>query len=225
MRRGMWPTAMKVVLPAPSFTETVNMYQSPLAASVKRLRNSHIWERDGSDWYLEPQWVSERLFAVEPFDRSASLLDPCCGIGQIAGAAKRAGYNVIAADLHDRGYPGCQIQNFLDRKSVPPSVVGNPPFNAVEAFARHGLNIGATKMALVFPVARLNAAHWLQDLPFRRAWLLTPRPSMPTGAYVFGGGKVGNGTRDFCWIILERGYVGRPEICWLHRDRIGWEAR
>jgi hypothetical protein len=189
-----------------------------LAASVKRQRNSHIWERDDADWYLEPQWVSERLFDVEPFDRSASLLDPCCGIGQVAGAAVRHGYSVIAADIVDRGYPGCEIQNFLDRKSGPPSIVGNPPFDSVEAFARHALELGANKVALVFPTARLNAARWLSELPFRRAWLLTPRPSMPTGAYVLAGGKVGGDRRDFCWIIFERGYVGRPEICWLHRD-------
>jgi len=30
--------------------------------------------------------------------------------------AKAAGYLVIAADIVDRGYPGCLVQDFLDRK-------------------------------------------------------------------------------------------------------------
>jgi hypothetical protein len=67
-----------------------------------RQRHSHIFDRDPGDWYLEPQWVSERLFAVEDFDRSAPLLDPCTGTGRIANAATYAGYAVITADIVDR---------------------------------------------------------------------------------------------------------------------------
>jgi hypothetical protein len=186
---------------------------------MMRRRNSHIFDRDRDDFYLEPRWVSQRLFDVEGFDRRAPLLDPCTGTGRIADAATHAGYNVITADIVDRGYPGCKIENFLARKSAPPSIVGNPPFGIVADFARHALEIGANKIALIFPTSRLNAAHWLDDVPFRRAWLLTPRPSMPSGAHVLAGGKVGGDRRDFCWIILERGYSGRPEIRWLHRDR------
>jgi hypothetical protein len=92
---------------------------------------------------VEPAWVSIRLFEVEDFDRSQILLDPCTGFGRIAEAAKGAGYTVIAADIVDRGYPGCLVQDFLDCKSAPPTVVGNPPFKAVEAFARHALELGA----------------------------------------------------------------------------------
>ena len=140
----------------------------PTVPTDKRLRRSHIWGRETSDHYVEPTWVSTRLFEVEDFDRSQVLLDPCTGFGCIAEAAKAAGYTVIAADIVDRGYPGCLVQDFLDRKSGPPTVVGNPPFNAVEAFARHALELGAGKVALLFPVARLNAARWLKELPLRR---------------------------------------------------------
>ena len=106
----------------------------PTLLADKRLRQSHIWSRETSDHYVEPTWVSIRLFEVEDFDRSQVLLDPCAGFGRIAEAAKAAGYTVVAADIVDRGYPGCLVQDFLDRKSAPPTVVGNPPFNAVEAF-------------------------------------------------------------------------------------------
>jgi len=187
--------------------------------SLMRERKSHIYERDPDDWYLEPHWVSERLFEVETFDRNSALLDPCTGSGRIANMAKAAGYHVLTADIVDRGYPGCKIQNFLDRTSTPPAVVGNPPFNAVELFARHALEIEADKVALIFPVARLNAAHWLRELPLARIWLLTPRPSMPSGSHVLAGGKVGGGKVDFCWLIFERGYTGAPAIRWLHRDQ------
>jgi hypothetical protein len=175
-------------------------------APEKRARFSHIWQRDERDHYIEPQWVSERLFEDEDFDRNRVLLDPCTGFGRIAAAAARAGYRVTAADIVDRGFPGTHVQDFLTRKSAPPSVVGNPPFNAVEAFARHALDTGARKTALIFPVARLNAARWLRDLPLRRVWLLTPRPSMPPGAVIYADHeeKRGPDPRTLPVVSLER---------------------
>ena len=184
----------------------------------KRLRRSHIWGRETSDHYVEPTWVSIRLFEVEDFDCSQVLLDPCAGFGRIADAAKAAGYTVIAADIIDRGYPGCLVQDFLDRKSTPPTVVGNPPFKAVEPFAHHALKLGARRVALLFPTARLNGARWLRKLPLRRIWLLTPRPSMPPGYVIARGEKPGGGKKDFTWLIFERGYTGKAEVAWLHRD-------
>jgi hypothetical protein len=186
----------------------------------KRARFSHIWQRDERDFYVEPEWVSTRLFEAEPFDRTQLLLDPCTGgFGRVARAAARAGYEVIAGDIVDRGgYPGAIVQDFLTRKSAPPSAAGNPPFTEVEAFARHALAIGARKVALVFPTARLNAARWLRDLPLRRVLLLTPRPSMPPGFVVARGEKPGGGKVDFCWLIFESGFTGPAELGWLHRD-------
>jgi hypothetical protein len=74
-------------------------------------------------------------------------------------------------------------------------------------------------------VRHLNAAHWLQELPLRRVWLLTPRPSMPPGSWIAKGNKPGGGTQDFCWIIFCRGYKGEPTINWLHRDAASTNAQ
>jgi hypothetical protein len=170
----------------------------------KRKRNSHIFERAAKDFYIEPPWISVRLFQVERFP-SRTILDPCTGTGRIADAAKAAGYRVMTADIFDRGYPGCKVQDFLQRKSAPASVAGNPPFNAVEAFAEHAFAIGADKVALAFVTQRLNAAHhWLRELP--------------PGDYVLAGGEAKGDKRDFCWLVFERGYRGEPVIRWLHRD-------
>jgi hypothetical protein len=188
----------------------------------KRLRHSHIWERDGDDFYVEPRWVDDQLFKIEGFDRHRPLLDPCCGLGRISEAAKVAGYHVEAADLVDRGYPGTKIEDFLDRRAPAVSIIANPPFDQVEDFARHSLlNLRAAKVALILPTARLNAAHrWLRELPLSRIWLLTPRPSMPPGHIILAGEKPKGGKKDFCWLIFERGYVGAAQIGWLHRGEI-----
>lgn len=186
----------------------------------KRPRKSHIWARDADDFYIEPEWIDTRLFEEEDFDRNRILLDPCCGTGRIALAAMAAGYEVEACDIVDRGFPPTRIEDFLERKSPTWSIVGNPPFGLVEAFALHALSdLHAVKIALVFPTARLNAAHrWLRGLPLRRIRLLTPRPSMPPGYVIARGEKPGGGKTDFAWLVFERGYVRNAEITWLHRD-------
>jgi hypothetical protein len=74
-------------------------------AEIKRAENSHIWQREQTEHYVEPEWCSRRLFAVEKFD--GMIADPCCGFGRIPDAAKAAGhYPVRARDIVDRGYVG-----------------------------------------------------------------------------------------------------------------------
>jgi hypothetical protein len=71
---------------------------------------------------------------------------------------------------------------------------------------------------MIFPVARLIAARWLQQTPLAVVWLLTPRPSMPPGYVILAGQKPGGGKVDFCWLVWSHDHVGQPEMRWLHRD-------
>jgi len=61
-------------------------------------------------------------------------------------------------------------------------------------------------------------ADWLADTPLARVYLLTPRPSMPPGQVIEAGEKPEGGKQDFVWLVWRRGYVGPPELRWLHRD-------
>ena len=120
--------------------------------------------------------------------------------------------------------------------STPPDDVKNPRkvlrdrlFGAVsrnshiwkrdaDDFTQIALKLAKYKVAVIFPVARLNAAHWLTDAPLRRIWLMTPRPPMPPGSYLEAGHKPGGGRVDFAWLVFEHGYVGQAEVRWLRRD-------
>jgi predicted DNA-binding transcriptional regulator AlpA len=183
----------------------------------KRPRRSHIFARDRDDFYSEPSWVSERLFAAETFE--GLIWDPACGLGTIPRAARAAGLSNFASDIADHGY-GVR-QDFL--KATAPTthvfnVLTNPPFMLTHEFVEHALALGAAKVAIIFPVARLNAAHWLTTLPLARVWLLTPRPSMPPGRLIANGEKPGGGKTDFCWSVFDRTHTGSPMLGWLQRD-------
>lgn len=181
--------------------------------------DAHIWEREAHEHYVEPFWCSQRLFDEEKF--RGPVFDPCCGFGRIVESARAAGYLTYAADIVNRGYAGLdETSDFLATEECAlPSIVCNPPFNIAEKFALHALRLHTLKVAMIFPTARLNAAHWLKGTPLRRVWLLSPRPSMPPGHVIARGEKPGGGKMDYCWLVWDLGYQGAAELRWLYRDR------
>lgn len=185
---------------------------------AKRERKSHIWAREANEHYVEPDWCSIRLFEEEDFSRG--VYDPACGFGTIVGAALGRGIHAIGSDLVKRvtEHDHFGVQDFFDERRCAANIVTNPPFNIAADFARHALLLALGKVAIIFPTARLNAAHWLKGTPLRRVWMLSPRPSMPPGHVIAAGGKAAGGKMDYCWLIFEQGWTGHAEIRWLYRD-------
>lgn len=188
--------------------------------TIKRAKNSHIWQREAHEHYVEPEWCSRRLFEVEQFQ--GQIWDPCCGFGRIPVEAARVGYDAYAGDIVDRGYPFLnERRDFLTTRDDcgAPNIVCNPPFDIFQHFALHALNLGNTrKVAMIWLVRTLPAARWLRETPLKTIYLLTPRPSMPPGHVIAAGEKPGGGKQDFCWLVWERGWDRAPELKWLHRD-------
>jgi hypothetical protein len=184
-----------------------------------RLRRSHIFARDENEHYVEPSWVSRRLFETEQFQ--GAIVDPACGWGTIVKEALRAGHCAAGFDLVDRGWDSTRTPlDFFTVNEHFDNIVTNPPFACVPEFITHAVECARYKVAAIFPFARLCAAHWLNELPLSKVLML--RPSMPPGRYIKAGGKVGRGRADFCWLIFEHGWKGAPELRWLHRDDLPW---
>ena len=181
-------------------------HNSPNAKAYKRV----------DEHFVEPEWVSERLFAMEKF--TGRIYDPCCGFGRIVASARKAKYSAAGADVADRGQKGIGLQDFLRVTWQADNLVFNPPFDIAQLFIEHALEHARFKVAAIFPTARLNAARWLEGHPLRHIWLLTPRPSMPPGHVITAGGKVGGGKTDYCWLVFDQKYGGDPVVRWLHRD-------
>jgi hypothetical protein len=187
--------------------------------AIKKL-DAHVWEREADEHYVEPSWCSRRLFDVEEFNDQ--VWDPCCGFGTIVLNAMHQCDTTYASDIVERKSGICdEVCDFLKctDNCAAPNIVCNPPFNIAGQFALHALSLKNTKkVAMIFPVARLNAAHWIKGTPLRRVWLMTPRPSMPPGHVIARGEKPGGGKMDFCWLVWERGYDGSSELKWLTRE-------
>lgn len=184
---------------------------------IAKAEQSHIWQRQEHEHYVEPEWCSRRLFEVEQFEDP--IWDPCCGFGRIVQAAQAAGHIAHGTDIVVRSeLHGVPIDFFARDKGWGMNIVCNPPFKIYKEFALHALQLVPGKVAMIAEARRLAAARWLQETPLARIWLLTPRPSMPPGEVIARGEKPGGGKQDFCWLVWDRAHKGPATIGWLHRD-------
>ena len=66
---------------------------------MKQLK-AHVWAKEKNGHYVEPSWVSRRLFEVEDF--KGPIWDPACGWGTIVAEARAAGLEAYGSDIVDR---------------------------------------------------------------------------------------------------------------------------
>lgn len=191
---------------------------SPMRGPLRK-RESNLWVREANDWYVEPEWVSSRLFDEEKFE--GRIVDPAAGSGRILHSARMHGYDTRAFDVTDRGIVYYSLVDFLTTCMRHDNIVSNPPFGIAEQFVAHALKYTERKCAMLLPTNWVQGdkrSRWLEQSPLRRVWFVTPRPSMPPGQVVAAGGKPGNGTTDYAWFVWQRGYDGTADVRWLRRD-------
>lgn len=192
----------------------------PLRGPLRK-RKSHLWDRHPEDYYIEPHWVSERLFEAEKFE--GWIYDPAVGSGRIVEAAVKAGLQADGTDLVDRGYGFPGGYDFANGE-VPlvgiPNIVSNPPFSVARKFTEQALRKAKHKVALLLPAGWVQGderSRWLAATPLKTVYFITPRPSMPPGPAIEAGLKPGNGTTDYAFFCWDRDHTGPATIGWIRR--------
>ena len=96
--------------------------------------------RAENDFYATDPIAIEELMKIEKL--AQNIWEPACGMGHLAEPLIKAGHNVMASDLIDRGY-GQGGVDFLKQKGLIYycDIVTNPPYKLAEEFVRHGLEI------------------------------------------------------------------------------------
>ena len=198
-----------------------------------KARKTHIFERHTDNWYVEPPWVSERLFDVEDF--GGRIVDPCAGGGNIVTSALSKGLNAVGYDLRDRGcanvhsgYDFLTGEGFLHGSYPFQNIVSNPPYGRhtsgrrmEEMFIERALEWSRGKVAVFLETKWANSGKrgaWLETLPLYREYRIGPRPSCPPGDYLLAGNKASGGTKDYSWFVFLKGFEGAPTLHWLRRD-------
>lgn len=176
-------------------------------------KNAHVWERDDLDWYVEPKRATEQLLTVERF--VGRIHDPSCGQGNIVTTLITHGYHASGSDLVDRtggaGWFRGGADFLSDGAMYAENIVMNPPFfraKGAEAFIRKAIQVATAKIAAFVDIRFLagdgRANGLFAEHPPNRVWIVTPRVSCPPGQYLLDGGKAGNGSSDWCWLIWDK---------------------
>jgi hypothetical protein len=201
----------------------------------KRARRSHVWERDDLDWYVEPPEATEALLSVERF--IGPVWDPACGGGNIIETYVNVnGGCAVGTDIVRRtDSPGFAMElDFLsdfDHAAMEPvfhsNIVMNPPFfraKGAEAFIRKAISLVSGKVCAFVDIRFIaggeRANGLFKDHPPHRIWVVTPRVSCPPGSFLAAGGKAGNGSSDWCWLVFDNAspFTG-TSFGWLRRTK------
>lgn len=178
-------------------------------------------DRATNDFYIDQPEAIEALLRVERF--SGLSWDPACGTGTIPWGMHKAGLDVTASDIVDRGFgQRCGsffVADFLKTTSPAPridNVVSNPPFNLAREFIECALTMASHKVAMLLPLTFLEGqrkAAWLQAQPLARVHVFTWRINMPPGElFLAGNVELGGGKKCFAWFVFEHGWRGPPHV-------------
>lgn len=189
---------------------------------AKAKKNAHLWERDPNDWYPEPPWTAEALFATT--EVVGPLIDPCAGLGHIVRAAQKAGHCIEASDLIERHRPGVKGGIHYAAALMCTSaktVVTNPPFKEAQQLIALALSLGldvAAFLQLRFAGGETRSK-WMETTPLASIGILAPRPSCPPGAVWLAGEATGSGGEvDHAWFVWRQGWTAPPVLKWMRRE-------
>jgi hypothetical protein len=208
-----------------------------MSEASNRERKSHIWERGALDWYVEEPRASAAMFEVERF--VGPIWDPCCGQGNILRSYLNSrGACCIGTDVVRRCgddlpfYAELDFLSEFDHATMIPAfhsnIVMNPPFfraKGAEAFIRKALRLASGKVAAFVDIRFIAGAERANGLfaehPPHRIWIVTPRVSCPPGEYLAAGGKAGNGSSDWAWLVYDMTAPAPsfPQLGWLRTKK------
>ena len=188
--------------------------------------------RQVNDAYFTPtDTVLDFLHVQDVLTKSMSILEPCCGNGQISRNLIASGYkDVTSSDLIDYGYePAKTGVDFLKIRKNYDAIITNPPYKHATDMVNHALTLSPVVVMLL----RLSYLEGIErartvwkNTPLHRVYICSHRPSMyavdHTGprkggfvAYAWYVWKQDSTERRIEWIVD----VKRPEQVYCVKQR------
>ena len=185
------------------------------------------YERTERDHYPTETWVTDALIdevlnAALP--AGSSIWEPACGTGEMVLPLRRKGWDVLASDIHDYGFAGTLVADFLtdnpfEMVAPPLAIVTNPPYiddlpvrfvmralelvdqtsGIVAMVMRHEWDSASTRLSLV------DARKGKLPIPFAGKLTLTSRPRWIPGSK-------GSPRHNYDWYIWSAKHVGAPVL-------------
>ena len=175
-------------------------------------RNHEALARE-SECFETPEWAISGILKKELMTQD--VIDPCCGRGQMAKAAKDRGYNVTAFDKHYWGYG--QVKDFLTDPLIlrgDKTFFMNPPFSLAEQFVIRCHELHARKIVCFQRFAWWESKRRIDfwnTYPPNRIYICVSRATcwridIPPDE------REGGSTTAHAWFVWERGHPPGPAL-------------
>lgn len=182
--------------------------------------NHALEQRHEHDYYATDPVAARLLMQAEKLQRV--ILEPACGGGHLAEEFKKAGHQVLATDLHWRGY-GTSGIDFLTHKSPVSSdtdIVTNPPYKYAQEFVERALDLVAegSKVCMFLKLQFLEGQKrkaFFEANPPARVHVSSKRIRCALGGDFEQYAKRGGTAIAYAWYVWEKGYKGETVIKWL----------
>lgn len=171
--------------------------------------------QDPHGFYPTDAGKGRALLQVESFP--GGIWECAAGEGDLVRELELAGVPIVSTDLVDRGFCPGGVDFLRARRLRLPNIVTNPPFDYWLAFARHALELGAEKVALLGRLLLLEdfqqRAAFFAQTRLSRIWIVGRSKMRPGGAPDRGH----KGTVAFAWYVWERAapWYGGPIVGWV----------
>jgi hypothetical protein len=179
----------------------------------------HTYAERGFDCYATPSVAVEALLRVEQIPHC--IWEPAAGKGAIVRVLRDHGHAVIASDVRDYSFPLHFVGDFLTQTKAPTGVeciLTNPPFNIVEKFVAHALELSPLVIMLL-RLAFMESERRTGILENRGLRCVrTFRKRLPMMHRDQWAGRKANSGMAFAWFVWDRSHTGPTTI-----NRISWE--
>lgn len=172
-------------------------------------------DRQTEDYYATDPMAIKLLMEIENLNKN--VWECACGEGHLAKPLIKAGYNVKATDLIDRGYGIGGIDFLKQTECFDGDIVTNPPYKHAEDFIIKGLSLIPEnhKLCLFMKLQFLEGKKrkkLFEKYPPKKIWVSSSR--IKHG--INGDFSRSNSMMATAWYIWEKGYTGDTVIKWFN---------
>jgi hypothetical protein len=159
----------------------------------------------GLDAYFTPAEAIRSLIGLESLPHR--IFDPCVGNGAILNILEEAGHQVSGADVHNYGWPGTVIRDFLASPSDlrGTAIVSNPPYRLARQFIQKVIDEGSPYHAWLLRLNFLESMGrkaFFESYPPSRIHLSSRRlPQMHQHGWV---GTETSSNACYCWYVWDQ---------------------